>query len=87
MDAMLFGINTSKAQGWQLHADGVLQGRREVLDMEAKVQECSGKGRAADRNKDKLRMARWRLSVLVVFGMFYRMCSKVQERMGTMSVK
>jgi hypothetical protein len=87
MDAVLFGIDTSKAQGWQLHADGVLQGRVEVLDMEAKVEERSGKGRAADRNKEKLRMARWRLSMSVVFGMFYRMRSKVQERMGTMSVK
>ncbi len=87
MDAVLFRINTSEAQGWQLHADGVLQGRAEVRELEAKVQECSGKGRAADRNKDKLRMARWRLSVSVVFGMFYRMRSKVQQRMGTMSVK
>ena len=87
MDAVLFGIDTSKAQGWQLHADGVLQGRGEVMDMEAKVEECSGKGSAADRNKQKLRMARWRLSMSVVFGMFYRMHSKVQEHMSAMSVK
>ena len=87
MDAVLFGINTSNAQGWHLHADGVLQGRGEVMDMEAKVEESSGKGSAADRNKQKLRMARSRLSMSVVFGMFYRMRSKVQDRMSAMSVK
>ena len=86
MELVLFDINPSNATNWQLHADGVLQARAEVRELETKVAECARGAKTLDKLKERLRTAKWLFSMSVVYGMYNRMRTKVVARMRDLAV-
>ena len=86
MELVLFGINPSNAKNWQLHADGALQARLEMRDLETRVAECARGTKPLEKLKDKLRTAKWLFSMSVVYGMYNRMRTKVVASMRDLAV-
>lgn len=86
MELVLFGIDVTRAQDWQLQAGDALKECSAVRDLETSVASSAKGSKGMERLKEKLRAARWRFSLEVLLNMFNRMRGNVHERTRAMAV-